>query len=149
MAVRLQFSFRADYKTQLLIFTQAAKAGINMVTVDTRKRRVIAVAGPPGNNDDARNAQFRAILSTFNTPWTEAYVIQIFNLQSTPGTPGAYRIAAGTLTCACIDILASYTGEPAPGYAPSKLFQVPACDFERALAALQSQNLAAPILCVQ
>ncbi len=60
-----------------------------------------------------QNRIFNETLKQMKIKFTTQTVVQVFNGEATSGTPGVFRILYTALLCGGINVLATYTGEPA------------------------------------
>jgi hypothetical protein len=151
---RTQYTFEASNKTLACLLTKAAKAEINIVAISINelgsrfcKKLVNIVVGTPdpaNNNNMSQNNCFKKILCELCIKFEEICVIQVFNIETVTPTPSSYRIVYVHLICCGIDVIASYLGQPIAGQVVSTFFQVPQCQLQKAINAINCINTSAP-----
>ena len=183
---RQQYTFNATDKTLTLLLTELVRHGtihINIVgqlitKIKNKSCNLVKIivgiddptniarggaGSPPNPNFDnaAQNARFVEILKRFNIKFSQQRVIQINNIQTVVGTPGAFRILYTRLNCAKINIISNYVGEPTlvfplvqcscndgSSFFRSNIstffFEVPDKDVDRGVNVLKTTNLSQP-----
>lgn len=115
----------------------------------------------PLRTNELQNIQFQKNLQQLNIDYTIEEVIQIFNIENVPGTPGIFRMILAALDCASIRANAFYQGEWAieipivncgcddstmqfKSYVISAFVEVPAIQLDKALNVIGSIDRTEP-----